>query len=259
MSNVASNLVKNLIDGVQGIDTQNLYINIDFVDNDLMFIEYRYKDKKTAVTGFRSDAQKGENGILVTGDLEAQLATSNDGAKGQCWGAYIIRSVSVRPQGGWGRLLYYIAMHFSGNKGITADREKSSASAVGAWNNLFGDNQVTKKPLDDIQNPITPSSEDDCNLASSGIYGMEKSKSSYEWNPMLLHGDSHEKSTEEDRLEKGEHYRKIKASKLNYVYYWQSPEIIEMLQKAGKLVINGQMNESINLFTLIYNLNSLAR
>lgn len=257
MSNFAKKLAEQLINGIAGIDTENLYINVDLTGTDSIMIEYRYKDKKTAITGFHSSVQKGEKGDLVTGDLEAQLASSNEEAKGPCLNAYIIKNVAVRPQGGWGRLLYYIAMHFSGEHGITADREKSSSSAVGAWNNLYADSEVQKLPLDNVFDPITAPKDDDCNLASSGIYGYEKSKDSYQWNPMLSYGDERNVdieniAPEEERLKKGDEYRKIKASKLNYVYKGRFPEVIGMLQQANKLVVNGKINESIRLFNLIF-------
>ena len=258
MSKVALELAQNLVSGVPGVDTVNLYISISFVDNELMFVEYKYKDKETKTTGFYGDTQKGENGVLVTGDLEAQVAESNDAAKGPCLGAFIIRSVSVRPRGGWGRLLYYIAMHYSGRRGITSDKEKSSADAVGVWNKLFADSEVKRKVLDDINNPQTPEKEDDCNLSSSGIYGYEKSKTSYQWNPSLSYGD--EKNVdpeqippEEERLKKGEEYRKIKASKLNYVYYGSMSETINLLARAGKLEVNGQqIGESVKLANILF-------
>jgi hypothetical protein len=255
MSEVFSSLASKLIKGSEGIDNDGLYINVDFVDEDLIFVDYRYKNKKGSRTGFYSSAEKGEQGMRVLGELEAQAASTNEGAKTNCLGAYIVRNVSARPQGGWGRLLYYVAMHFASTKGvgITADRVKSSANAVSAWNNLYSDPSVRKELLDNYLEPTTQPIEDDCNLASSGIYGAEKSKDSYEWNPKLQHGDSEESETEEKKTGKGEEYRKIKASKLNYVYKGSFPDIISQLIQTGKLHVGGQqLNESIKLFDLLF-------
>lgn len=264
MSAVALKLAKQMIDGISGIKTEGLYIKVIHQDSDLIFVEYQYAGKKAQTTGFNSAEVKSSEGVLVQGELEAELATGNKGAKADCLDSFIIRNVSARPQGGWGRLLYYIAMHYAGNHGITADREKSSGSAVGAWNNLASDSSVVRKQLDDFKSPTTPDTKDDCNLASSGIYGHENSRDSYEWNPMLSYGDERHinpddiidgKVSEKDRLAKGDEYRKTKASNLNFVYYHQIPDVVNMLTKAGKLFVDSDpkpMTESISLYKILF-------
>ena len=255
MSRVASELAQNLITGVPGLDTKNLYISVRFIQNELMFVEYKYKDKPAERAGVNPFGKNSET--LVVGDLEAQTAESNKDTKGPCLGAFVIRSVAVRPRGGWGRLLYYIAMHFAGKRGITADKIKSSPNDVSAWNKLYADSEVKKRLLDDINNPQTPEKEDDCNLASSGIYGHEKSKDSFDWNRELYGGD-HDADTEtpeekQERLKKGEEYRKTKASKLNYVYYGTSEEAINALSRAGKIIVNEpELKESVKIYDLLF-------
>ena len=269
MSAVALKLAQQMVDGASGVDTLDLFINVIHQDSDLLFVEYGYKGQKTQQTGFHATTQQGAGGQKVQGDLEAELAPGNKGAKGECLSSYIIRSVSARPQGGWGRLLYYVAMHYAGEHGITADREKSSSDAVGAWNNIARDPAVSKKPLDDVQNPQTPGKEDDCNLASSGLYGHEKSRDSYEHNPMLSYGDERNmdpddvidgKVSEKERLARGDEYRKTKGSTLNFVYYAQIPDVIAMLTKAGKLVVdNQQLSENVSLYNMIYHNRRFSR
>jgi hypothetical protein len=50
-----------------------------------------------------------------------------------------------------------------------------------------------------------------------------------------------------------EEYRKMKASKLNYVYIGSFPEVINLLASNGKLYVdNKKLNESVSLYSLLF-------
>ena len=83
----------------------------------------------------------------------------------QQWGAKeVSRTAAV---GGYGPLLYDIAMDDAG--GLTPDRDSVSRSARGVWR-YYMDNRgdVEKKPLDDAENPKTPTKKDDSTLHPGG-------------------------------------------------------------------------------------------
>lgn len=242
----------------------DLYLDVEHVDKDLISVTYRYrKEKFINVSMFdmmfrKKSEEKKPN--KFSGELVARLATSSkDDSKGACRNAYVVNYAVVNaPGGGLGRLLYYIVMHYAGASGITADRVKSSYDAVSAWNKLSSDSEVKKLPLDDFYNPKTPDLEDDCNLASSGIYPTgkehgergEHSKEAHDWNPRLKGYESNEEKTEElygenpkspvEREKLAKEYKAKKASVLNYVYYGESREAINILNNAGKLAYNGK-------------------
>ena len=131
---IATDFVKN--------SAPDLYINVEHIDADIIHITFRYqKQKFLDVSMFdmmlrkKGEYKKPEK---FSGELFAKLATSNKNAsKGPCRDAYVVEYAIVNaPGGGLGRLLYYIAMHYAGSHGITADRLKSSADAVGAWTSI---------------------------------------------------------------------------------------------------------------------------
>jgi hypothetical protein len=67
--------------------------------------------------------------------------------------------------------------------------------------------------------------------------GVEESSKSYSWNEKLS----------------DEEYRKMKASKLNYVYIGSFPEVINLLASNGKLYVdNKKLNESVSLYSLLF-------
>ena len=78
----------------------------------------------------------------------------------------------------------------------------------------------------------------------------EHSEKAHDWNPRLKGYESHEEAEEDrysenpksevEREERGQEYKKQKASVLNYVYYGQSNEAISILNNAGKLSYNGK-------------------
>lgn len=228
MTSKAVSLAESLFGDVEA---RNLFIKVE-VNIERISIQYQYDSKRSQPADFGS--KKKLNGSVV-----AYAASVNkDKSLGPCFNAYIVDQSLVNKQGGYGRILYYLAMHFAGDKGITADRVLSSMQAVGAWNNLYADSEVIKKSLDDFYNPITPPPEDDCNLASSGIYEdnpnepesvkTTHTQSSYSWNPSLA----------------DKKYRAIKASKLNYVYVADSTDLINYLTSINiPVAINGEKPE----------------
>lgn len=84
---------------------------------------------------------------------------------GDCYNAYQVDISSA--QKGYGPLIYDLAMYILNKDGVplTPDRRTVSPDASGVWNfykSKRGD--VASKPFDDIENPRTPSPEDDCRL-----------------------------------------------------------------------------------------------
>ena len=79
----------------------------------------------------------------------------------------------------------------------------------------------------------------------------EHSEKAHDWNPRLKGYESHEESDADEygeapkiskveREERGQEYKKKKASVLNYVYYGEAREAINILNNAGKLAYNGK-------------------
>jgi hypothetical protein len=272
MTRIATELAQKIVAGTaEGIDTANLYIAVQKIDNDTITVEYGYKnEQKIPVSLFgvmygidKKPVAGGQT--KLSGEVIGRLATSKpETAKGECRSSYIVEYSVVNSPGGWGRLLYYVLMHYAGNHGITADRVKSSGAAVSAWNRLWEDSEVNKLSLDDFYDPFTPEKSDDCNLASSGAYGekeLEKnaeaarkeralhSTEAHKWNRFLRgyeKAQEHEEDpdapeqTPEQRAERAEKYKKEKASKLNYVYVADSRDAVSILSDAGKLSFNGK-------------------
>jgi hypothetical protein len=229
MSGIAFELAKKLVDKASDVNTNGLYISVTTAEDGFLFIDYKYSNEKE--NKFSGSSQK------LTGWVECAKPENFQDAMGECLDSFIVKNTRVSVKGGYGRLLYYIAMHFAGESGITPDRAMSSSDDVGAWNNLYNDSSVKKVALDDYKNPQTPPKRDDCNLASSGLYGDEESSKSYSWNEKLS----------------DEEYRKMKASKLNYVYIGSFPEVINLLASNGKLYVdNKKLNESVSLYSLLF-------
>jgi len=263
MTTIATQLATKLVNETPS----NLYLDVEHIDNDLIFITYRYKNESLQSVSLTDvmyrDKTKPTKVEKIKGELIARLATSSgqaDKAKGSCNGSYVVEYVVVDPPGGgWGRLLYYVAMHFAKDKGLIADRIKSSGDAVATWNKLWNDPEINKtKQLDDVYDPKTPTRSDDCNLASSGVYNekeddknlerKEYSRESHKWNP-LLRGkkpDANEQDDEEyDKdpvaaKERADKYKLEKASKVNYTYIADSKEAINILSNAGRIAYDGK-------------------
>lgn len=260
MSNVAKEMAKKLVSNTaEGIDTKGLYINVQKIDSDIMTVEYQYKSQtksSVSLTGVMYGGQEKPSGSTkLAGEVTARLASSKKDAKGKCLDAFIVEYAVSNVAGGWGRFLYYILMHYAGSHGITADRVRSSSAAVSVWNKIAADSSVNRLPLDDFYNPATATKDDDCNLASSGIYGekpVEKeasaaqkekalhSKDAHDWNRLLRGEEETTQSEETSKEEKAENYKNAKASALNYVYVGESKEAVDMLIQAGMLAINDQ-------------------
>lgn len=87
---------------------------------------------------------------------------SADKTSGTQWNASTVtRSAGNK---GYGPLVYDIAMAIEG--GLVPDREIVSQSAKSVWKRYFNRSDVKHKPLDDIEDPRTPSKEDDAELHS---------------------------------------------------------------------------------------------
>jgi hypothetical protein len=83
---------------------------------------------------------------------------------GPCWNAYQIFGPAARQK--YGPMMYDIAMSIAPNKTLTSDKIfGSSESAKAVWDYYrYRRTDVEKLPMDDIENPKTPSPEDDCML-----------------------------------------------------------------------------------------------
>lgn len=257
MTTIATQLATKLVNET----TKELYINVDHSFKDIIRVTYRYKDEpeEKDVSLFSVMGQnrpKPVEGEKIYGEVYAKLASSSpDKAKGPCNDSYVVELAVVnQPGGGWGRLLYYVAMHYAGKNGLISDRVLSSSDAVATWNKLWSDSEIEKKPLDDVYEPKTPEKQDDCNLASSGKYSTDDthtekakfSKSAHNWN-YLLRGQKKEKQDEYEILsdpnpEHAKEYKEQKANKLNYTYISESRKAISILADAGRLAYNGKFS-----------------
>lgn len=257
MTTIATQLATKLVNET----TKELYINVDHSFQDIIRVTYRYKDEPEekdvsllSVMGLNSP--KSVEGEKIYGEVYAKLASSSpEKAKGPCNDSYVVELAVVnQPGGGWGRLLYYVAMHYAGKNGLISDRVLSSSNAVATWNKLWNDSEIQKKSLDDVYNPKTPEKKDDCNLASSGTYSTEDtdaekakfSKSAHNWN-YLLRGQKKEKKDEyeilsDPNLDRAKEYKEQKANKLNYTYISESRKAISILADAGRLAYNGKFS-----------------
>ena len=278
MTQKATELAKNLTKATD-IDINGLYIDIKRIDNDIITATYRYRNEKKQTASLHDliyNQKSQSKGGKLTGEASGILASSNmDASKGPCRNTYVIEySVVNTPGGGWGRLLYYIIMHYAAEHGITPDRVKSSSSAVGTWNKLWADSEVEKLPLDDFFDPQTADPIDDCNLASSGVYGekeptssdpkqaerYKQSKYAHDWNRMLrgdkkgvgdsVFDENEQPSSPEEMASRAEKYKKEKASKLNYVYVADSREAIKILIDAGMIAFDGKFPPKLSVTNL---------
>jgi hypothetical protein len=257
MTTIATQLATKLVNET----LKELYINVDHSFQDIIRVTYRYKDEPqekdvSLTSAMEHDRTKPAEGEKIYGEVYAKLASSSpDKAKGPCNDSYVVELAVVnQPGGGWGRLLYYIAMHYAGENGLISDRVRSSSNAVATWNKLWNDSEIKKKLLDDFYDPKTPDEKDDCNLASSGKYSTEDSnkekakfsKSAHNWN-YFLGGHRKETKGEYEELsdpnpERAKEYKEQKANKLNYTYISESREAISILADAGRLAYNGKFS-----------------
>jgi len=149
-----------------------------------------------------------ENSSGVEGYVEMKLAKTG------CLGAYIIFQSEATK--GYGPLLYDVAIEVAGNHGVTADRDSVSPDASNVWEYYYKNrSDISKKPLDDIENPKTQTKDDDCSFDSSRAGGSISFMSS---------GDGEEEE--------------VKRPWLNFVYYATAKNNFSMLQKLNKLHID---------------------
>ena len=92
--------------------------------------------------------------------------------------ASIVQSVSSR--GGWGPAAYEVAMWDLSQRGLslTSDRKNVSPEAANVWMKYSNrSDRVSKNPFDDIDDPKTPPTRDDCRL-----HGLDYLDHSYSLN-----------------------------------------------------------------------------
>jgi hypothetical protein len=86
---------------------------------------------------------------------------------GECYGA--LEVVNSAAEKGFGPMLYDIAMGLSPSHAITSDRNKVSKSAQGVWGFYKGKRgDVETLPFDDVDNPKTKPTQDDCQIHPGG-------------------------------------------------------------------------------------------
>ena len=84
---------------------------------------------------------------------------------GHCYGKGIIGRAASVPGSGLGPAAYEAAMWYAG--GLTSDREETSDLAGGVWlkyKQRADSGEIDALPFDDLTNPQTPPTEDDCEM-----------------------------------------------------------------------------------------------
>lgn len=95
----------------------------------------------------------------------------------------IYEIVGAQTERGYGPLLYDVAMELvnklTGGRGyLKSDPNAVSKFAVNVWNNYFTRGDVSKRPMDSLENEATPTKIDNVNLsAAKEIYGDKPGKS----------------------------------------------------------------------------------
>lgn len=90
---------------------------------------------------------------------------------GACLDAWMISYSESRVRGGgWGSLLYELAIEWASMQGggLMADRLSVSGDALKVWQRLDQRADVKKMQLDDLLNTLTPEKRDNCKQVSSG-------------------------------------------------------------------------------------------
>ena len=138
---------------------------------------------------------------------------------GWCHSANMVQSSYAA--GGFGPILYDVAIEASGDAGLIPDRHSVSTAATGVWNYYMRNrSDVQVKQLDNKENKLTPRDYDNCDQRVSlkdvgaGLGGT---------NSFL-------DDTEEDN------YEKWPESSLSKVYYKYGTPVIDELERRGLLV-----------------------
>jgi 5'(3')-deoxyribonucleotidase len=147
-----------------------------------------------------------KNNSGVVGSVSIKQPTHSN----ECLNSFIVTDSGASQ--GFGPLLYDIAIEIAGDKGVSPDRVSVSKSASAVWEYYFNNRpDITKKPLDDRDDPKTLPKEDDCDFHASRAVGS-----------ISFISDTDE----------------IKRPWLNYVYYSNGRPTIDKLKKANKIEID---------------------
>lgn len=138
---------------------------------------------------------------------------------GSCHNANLVGS--SRATGGFGPILYDVAIEVSGNSGLMSDRHSVSPDAAGVWDYYMRNrSDVQVKQLDNKENKLTSIDDDNCDqrvsLRNVGA-GIGSANSFLD-------------DTEEDN------YDKWPESSLSKVYYKSGTPVMDELEKRGLLV-----------------------
>tara|TARA_R110000744_G_scaffold229533_3_gene347563 strand:+ start:1321 stop:1935 length:615 start_codon:yes stop_codon:yes gene_type:complete len=98
------------------------------------------------------------------------MTHSKNPEEGPCFGAWKV--IAVEAVRGWGPLLYDIAMEYATMKGggLMADREEVTPMARKIWRYYLNNrDDVISHQLDDLENTLTPSEEDNCDQKVSSV------------------------------------------------------------------------------------------
>lgn len=138
---------------------------------------------------------------------------------GPCLGANLVHSVYAA--GGFGPVLYDVALEAAGDSGLTSDRFSVSKEAVGVWNYYMRNrSDVQVKQMDNKKNFLTPGDDDNCGQ-----------------RPALKDvgaGIGSANSLLDDTAE--DNYDKWPESSLSKVYYKPGAPVIDELERRGLLV-----------------------
>lgn len=149
----------------QQAKSQGLALSFIDIDDGQMAVLYSPKEILAAIEKVQSDGSDADAIVSSLGEAFEQhikaMVRFQKAVTGECNGAYEVNRVAAVPGGGYGPLMYQIAMAAVPSHRIMPDRENVSAQAGTIWNKMSG---AKKLKLDDEQNPQTEPLEDDCKI-----------------------------------------------------------------------------------------------
>ena len=151
----------------------------------------------------------------VLGEVGIKKPEASDGP---CGGSWIV--VSSHARGGWGPLLYDVAIEYAteNGSGLTPDRDSVSRSAYRVWDYYMNRRpDVRSHQLDDMKGSLALPKGDDCRQVSPGAH-VSNSRDDM--------GKMENELTADD----------LRASPISK-YYTKAPTMINALKRAGKLRI----------------------
>jgi len=119
-------------------------------------VAYDIDALESVVRGTYYHTHRNYNGVI-----SGVILTYADRHSGECNGSFHVRRAASNEKG-WGTRVYLAALDYL--EIIAADRFSVSPSAEGMWKSLARYGFVQQEPFDDIHNPQTPPTGDDCQV-----------------------------------------------------------------------------------------------